>query len=567
MINTSKKHGFVATPHSVVSFLTTWAVRRHTDTVLDLGSGEGVFLVEAFHRLVHLGREEYEATEQLIGVEIAKERYDIASTVLRKHLGRVPSQFYLSDFFATHFTLPQVDAVIGNPPYVRRSNLEGLDAIRRRVVESSALCPNLPALTDLYAYFILFAVSLMKPGARLALVLPTSWLDVDYGVPVKQTLLSQFKLTALILLEGRVFDNVLVRPVLLLAEKSCTSDGHQTAFVRIRRSLPDPCQPDCLFTYPQQHDAEVVLVKQNSLDPSRPWSTLLKTPHAYQMIAQRSDFTTLGSLAETRIGIQTLAGSFFIINEEMRQKLAIPHCYLRPIVLSPRETKRGVIEHSDEVSSRVLFVDLPLSEISDENTRRYIQLAETTEVRIRGKNITVFGYQNVPRIQQARRRPWYNLKTEIVRRGCYPLLLPRRIYKNYVVVWNRANVVTNENFIEVKPKESSYTLPLSAVLNSSCFELMARSHAQLYGGGIYNLNPADVKQLPVLDLRKLSQESLDRLSQMALRFLYEPSTDNKELLDKLVMYEVLQLADSEVTSIREAITELKHISLRVKSDA
>jgi len=53
---TARDLGAVYTPRPVVQFLTTWAIRDPRSTVIDIGAGEGIFLIKAFHRLQKLGR-------------------------------------------------------------------------------------------------------------------------------------------------------------------------------------------------------------------------------------------------------------------------------------------------------------------------------------------------------------------------------------------------------------------------------------------------------------------------------------------------------------------------------
>lgn len=560
-----KLRGFVVTPQPVASFLVNWAVRNPHDVVLDLGVGEGVFLLEAYHRLLQCGAHPTDAPVQLIGTEADTKRYHTTAQFLQSKIGVIPPLFLHSDFFASDLELPLVDVIVGNPPYVRRSNLGDIQKLRERLLHSNLSCVKPTSLSDLYIYFVLHSLGYLKSGGRVALVLPASWLDVGYGMPLKQILLSTFKIQGIILLESRIFRHVLVRPVLLLAEKAEAKTGHKVRFLRFHGEVANTHLLMRAFDNRSQSHCQVMQLSQENLDPQKPWGVYLKTPAVYQDLVERGDLIPLGELAKSRIGIQTLAKRFYILSSEEITRHNIAAKNVKPIVLSPRDLRKAVIELPEEVSNYILFVDQAKEKLDDLAVKEYVEEGEKTIVPIRGKSTTVIGYQNVPRIQQAKRRPWYNLKTDIQRRGCYPILLPRRFYERFVVVWNKAGIVANENFIELKPHQHADLLPLLAILNSSVFELFARSHAQLYGGGVYNLNPANVPTLPVLDIRTLPRLVKDRLSETVRHYLYTPNEQQKDELDTVVLKYAMGLEDSSRAVIQKAVLELKKISLSAKA--
>ena len=51
MKNALKAQGFVRTPPFIAALLARWALRAEADQVLDVGFGEGVFLLESAKRL------------------------------------------------------------------------------------------------------------------------------------------------------------------------------------------------------------------------------------------------------------------------------------------------------------------------------------------------------------------------------------------------------------------------------------------------------------------------------------------------------------------------------------
>lgn len=559
-----KSFGAIATPPGIAKYLVDWAIRSHNDTVLDLGAGEGVFLTEAFRSLSDLGAKAVDALEQLYGVERREEIYREAVRYLTQELGGAPSGLLLANLFDTE--LPFVDAVIGNPPYVRRNSLTEVDAIRDRLTRINLLLGNLDRLTDLYTYFIMYASHFLKPKGRLALVVSSSWLDVHYGADLKRFLMSEFSIRGVVMFEGRVFKDALVKSVLLLAEKKPTAGDGLVRFIRVSNgpsAIPLAENLLAMTTNGDFGNIKVSAIPGEDLDPYSPWGVYLKMPEALVAVLRESAFTNLGKMVESRIGLQTLAGDFYILSRRQLQQAGLPPEYVQPLAFGPREVSSKVLESEGDVRHYVLYVKR-LDGDTPDTVRSYVEDAERRPVTLRGKDEVVTGYQNSPRIQQARRTPWYNLVTEIERRGRYPILLPRRCYGSFIVVWNKSNEVPNENFIELRPRDTNLLLPLLAVLNSSLFEVAVRGYSQLYGGGVYNLNPANVRDLRLPAVNKLSRTALERLQRAYLEFCEETSIQARRRLDESVM----SAFDLETKSslVEQTLVDLRSLSRRAKGN-
>src|SRR5689334_11708787 len=106
-----KPSGFVATPEPIARELVRWAVRRADEKVLDLGAGEGVFLVEVGRRLGELGVAPGELRERVLGVEKDPIRYASAVSILRNVFGVEFSGVHQADLFECDF--PTIGALVG----------------------------------------------------------------------------------------------------------------------------------------------------------------------------------------------------------------------------------------------------------------------------------------------------------------------------------------------------------------------------------------------------------------------------------------------------------------------
>lgn len=554
----NKQSGFIATPTPIARELVRWAVQRPDDKVLDLGAGEGVFLLETARRLSELGATPDTLAAGVLGVEKDPGRYVQAVSALRAAFAAEFTGIHQGDLFECEF--PPLSALVGNPPYVRRAALDDVDAIHNRIQHNDLLLGTIPRLADLYAYFIVYAERFLAPGGRLALVVSSSWLDTRSGIFLKQFLLTRFRLHAVVACETRFFQDALVKSVLLLAEKGTPGESHPLKFVRLTE-FRSGILSEVDEAVEQVEGARFHAVPQTTLGEDVPWSIYLRTPNPYFRVRAKTA-TLLGKLVESRIGIQPLARDFFILSAQRARAEGLDPKHLQHIAYSPRNVTGAIIEDPEQVPHRIFSTRDKRGEM-DPALRTYVERAERAEVPIRGKGHSVVGYQNVPRLQQAGRKPWYNIADEIERRGRYTIFVPRRFYETFVVVWNKAGVIAGENFIELRPKHPDDTLPLLAILNSSFFELMARCHAQQYGGGIFNLNPVDVKRLPTFALPKDAATRaaiVHGFERFAAGEAQEPA---RRALDETIGA-AFGFTESEVEEVRSGIHELRALGTAAK---
>jgi methylase of polypeptide subunit release factors len=546
-----KQSGRVFTPRPLVDSLCRWAVRSPGDRVLDLGVGEGAFALASFERLRELGADEAAAVSQVFGAERDPTVFERAQERMLERLGRILPHVVCADFYDT--PLPNVDAVVGNPPYIRR-HLQG-DPARSRI---AAQANGATGLTDAYCYFLLRACKALQPGGRLAVIVSASWLDMHYGQDLKRLLLAQFRLRALLGFDGQVFKDALVKPVIILAERKA-HDGPVT-FARLRQATPLDLLGDTLVQLAAGQSlphAAVTRVPRAALAPSRPWSSYLKAPDAYADLMAALQLKPLREVSASRIGLQTFAKSFYVLTRVAAERYGVEPAYLAPLAFSPKDVRTPVITQGTQLRHVVFSCDQPEEALRGTGAARYIANGMRQLVRVRGKDEVVRGFHLAPRLARARRRPWYNVRTAIARRGAYDILLPRRVFERYLVVHNQAGVVANEDFIELRPLGGeSIVAPLLAFLNSSFGEFIVRSHAFQYGGGVFNLNPGPVRDLPVIDPAQLSTRQRNQLVDVWTHFVEEFGADSARANLDTAVGEVLALSGGTRRRVSDALALL-----------
>ncbi len=552
--------GSIYTPTDFAEFLATWAVRRPEDHVLDIGIGEGTFVFAAYHRLLELGASNIIAQQQLFGAEIDKSTYskfiESARNINADFLNLKNANFFDVEF-------PLVEAIVGNPPYIRRAYINNVDEIRQSVIKRNLLIGelNMTRLTDMYIYFLLHALPLLKPGGRLAVITSDPWLNVGYGEVFKKYLQEHFRIEMLISLDRRVFEDADVKPVLILATKLESPELEwKVKFIRVKNGLPIGHLQESLSS--RNPDISCSQVRSSELKSFTPWDIHFKAPEVYEEIETHKLMTNMANVAKTGIGIQTLAKEFFVLTAEQANAAQIEKEFLEPLAQSIRYISHPKIDINSEPNYYLFYCDKGKDDLQKTQALEYILQGEASTVEVRGKNFSVVGYHNKERIKKANRNFWYDLKSSLERRGRATILIPRLIYRNFTIVWNVAKFVPGELFIEFLPSLGIDDEVYLAILTSSITELMLRAHAQIYGGGTFNINPGRIKSVPVLNVAPLTYQQRAALKHSYQQYLSD-ETHSRSLIDDLV-YEILELDATKRQRINETLKDLQQLAVSSK---
>ena len=90
------------------------------------------------------------------------------------------------------------DGVICNPPYLKFHDYDNSTYIS---LINTRLNVNLNGFTNIYTLFLLKSIHQLKDGGRLAYIIPSEFLNSDYGVEVKRILLQSGVLRHVIIID------------------------------------------------------------------------------------------------------------------------------------------------------------------------------------------------------------------------------------------------------------------------------------------------------------------------------------------------------------------------------
>lgn len=280
------KFGQHYTSEDLVDVVNAFCIRRGSAVLLDPACGSASFLVRAYHRKAWLdpSLRHDELLRGVFGADIALFAAHLAALNLaardiksdenypfirrgnffevarqvheNRPFCRVPEAFRQDDGsrLPDEIYLPELDAVVGNPPYVRQELLPKRDRARRQAPmttkeELADLVARVwPGLTlsrrsDLHCYFWPCATWRLKEGGWFGFLVSSSWLDVEYGFRLQEWVLQNFRIHAIIESNAEPwFEDARVKTCAVILQR-CSDPAERQAqpvkFVRLDRTLAE----------------------------------------------------------------------------------------------------------------------------------------------------------------------------------------------------------------------------------------------------------------------------------------------------------------------------------------
>ncbi len=609
------------TPPAVAEFLVRWAVRGPEDIVLDPAAGSGTFLVKAYQRLRDLGAEagvrmpdverHRKVLSQLYALDINPFPAHLTAMNLAMRDVRHPvteMNILERDFFKVspgsvayvpyavrtaqgeqrrQVTVPLVDAIVANPPYTRWTEIPDStrEAIQARLGNSLREY-GLTALvrggveTAIYQHFVLHGCDFLKEGARLAMIISSSWLQTDVGVKFAAFVLDHFKVHAIVDIGPRIFPVPIVGYCLILLERS-KDEAVRQATRSLFAYVDKPIAVDELtelVAHPEMFAERlpIQVVAQSSLPRDRKWvEVLFGFPSLDTKIRARTIpvdelyAVTRGNIkycAEKKRGLG--ANEFFYLDDEKVRMRGLAGA-VHPAIPSIRNVHYFSWTRSDWQALRKtgglahLFIcSVPKSRLSSE-VASYVRWGET-QCRTRDEAVCS---ESQACAERARDRThyagWYDLGE--VRDGAFFSSRYAQYRRRFVAL--KTDAALDDDFLVFARKARLRTEQERAVLaclNSSLGQVYVEIQGRTTGGGMASMEVEHASSLRVPDVRTLTGRqvrdlvsALDSLEAAARKQGGAHDRDTEERLSKefddldAAVAEVIGLSGREMKKTKE----------------
>lgn len=372
--------------------------------------------------------------------------------------------------------------LICNPPYVRHHHIANGEKQRLKMRAYAACGVKMNGLAGLYCYFLGLSHTWMAAGGLAGWLIPSEFMDVNYGLPVKRYLLDKVTLLHIHRFDPNdvQFTDALVSSAVVWFRKEAPRTGHKVRFT-YGGSLQRPKLE------------RLVPVEALRRDPK--W-----TRYPMKEEFEELDTPVLGDFFTIKRGLATGDNRYFILSAEEIKRRKLPFEAFRPILPSPRylpENEVAADETGNPVLGRCLFLlDCRLEE--DQVRRKHPALSAYLQ---EGKAQGV-----AERYLCRHRTPWYAQED----RPPAPFVctyLGRSDTKSgrpFRFILNHSRATAANVYLMLYPKEllaraleddPNLKRQLWGFLNAICPQTMLGG-GRVYGGGLHKLEPKELANVP-----------------------------------------------------------------------
>jgi adenine-specific DNA-methyltransferase len=498
-----KKFAQFFTPVAIAELMTKWLLRNENlNTVLEPAFGLGIFSRTLL---------KYKKDIQIKGFEVDNLIFERAK---QEFSGTEKINLLLEDYMCNDWH-NKYDGIICNPPYFKFHDYDNKNILKE--IEKKLQC-NLSGFTNLYTLFLLKSIHQLAPNGRCAYIIPSEFLNSDYGKLVKQYLIKTGTLRHIIVFdfEENVFDDALTTACIILCANDNKTDKVQ--FTNIH-SVNELNKIEKLITDYPDFENNPITYSFSELNPDVKWKTYYQPQNGHKY----KNLVPFSTYAKVVRGIATGANDYFTFNLSKAQKHEIDEKYLLPCICHCVDIKGNNFSFSDfeELKNKDKNVFL-LNAVNakDEQITKYLQKGQAEEID--KKYLT------------ASRNPWYSLEN----RPPAPIWVSVFNRTGLRFVRNNANVSNLTTFHCIYPQtdifsDISLDLLFAYLLTDTARQIF-EDNSREYGNGLQKFEPNDLNKGKMLDLSILSNKIKNKIIDLYRQYNDEMNSNFISEIDYLL---------------------------------
>lgn len=375
--------------------------------------------------------------------------------------------------------------VITNPPYVRHHYISQESKLYLAEVGNKETGISLSGLAGLYCHFILLAHKWLAPKAICGWLIPSEFMDVNYGTAIKEYLLNKVHLLRIhrYAPENSLFSDALVSSCVVWFKNEVLDYDYEVE-----------------FSYGGTHENPIISrqVTKYELLKERKWTRFPEKEIRNDDISE----ITLGDFFDIKRGLATGDNNFFILNQEKIDELGIDMSFFKPILPSPRYLKTDLVNTDGEGKPQIepqyflLDCELPEQEVKDNfpATWDYLQTGiEKTSKKYLCKS----------------RKKWYWQEQRIATRFlCSYMGRGKNNGSPIRFILNLSEAIVTNSYLMLYPKpalQKAISKDPDSVYR--IWEMLKKisgaeieEEGRVYGGGLKKIEPKELAKVPCGDL-------------------------------------------------------------------
>lgn len=361
------------------------------------------------------------------------------------------------------------DGIIMNPPYVRQEKIDDLESlgISKEKLRKNGIYKGLPSTANLYMYFIIKAIDLLKDNGELVVIFPSSWMNARSGQSFNNLLIERTRVEREIHICGEVFEkDALVDVVILKLIKDSTPS-------KIKEIEPEYLEL-----------TEGTLREREGIGHCEEFVLNLSVPFS--------------KYSSVRRGLTTGWNTMFINPKGVDSK---PEECITKIISSPK----AVHGYSTSLAETDDLLMIPQGQMLTDGLQEYItHFAEILSNEKKPKTL----YEKFQISSE-----WYTLN-EIDSNG---ILFSYFVRNDMKFIMNTSNVLARDNFYIIYPEIDRYLM--FALLNNFFTYYQLETIGKKYGAGLLKLQRYDIEKLQFVDVDSISEEDKEKLTSLAKKLV------------------------------------------------
>lgn len=384
---------------------------------------------------------------------------------------------------------PRFNLIICNPPYVRHHHLQNGDKVRLKTLTYHASGMKLSGLGGLYCHFLGLSHAWMADNGIAGWLIPSEFMDVNYGQVMKHYLLSKVTLLHIHRFDPNVvqFGDALVSSAVVWFKKSPPPKNHAARFTFGGTLLAPALSRD---------------VPTNDLAREHKWTRLPTANVRGERTVQ-----TLSDFFQIKRGLATGDNRFFILDAENILSRGLPLELFRPILPSPRYLPDNEVLADENglplLRQRLFLLDTRLSE--ERISERFPALfAYLQDGKTRGIQKRYLCQHRMPWYAQENRPPAPIVCTYLGRSDTKSGRPFRFILNNSVATVANVYLAMYPTPILEQAMKADPTLlhRVWTVLNQMSPDRFF-SEGRVYGGGLHKLEPSELASVEATEIANL----------------------------------------------------------------
>lgn len=488
-----KAKGQFFTPPPVAELMVNWVLDRGAQSLLDPSLGTGIFIRAALIQTEQRGK----GLATVVGYETDRVIAEVAR-MSAKALGFQPPVIRQVDFVTDQFE-DKFDAIVANPPYIRHHAMPYTDDVFAWFDRKCGF--KLSRLTNIYGLFLLKIHLSLSACGRAAVLIPSEFLNADFGVPIKKFLLDTNYFDSVLIFDNNqlVFSDILTTACVVMLDANRVKDKPVRIVHIPDLSVIGKLSNSLLLDTPirEPQNWQELFFSREALQPELKWTSLGRSN------SQRSPkLVPLGEIADVMRGIATGANSFFTLNAEEVEQYGLEEIYLRQCI-----TKASYAPHLD-------FNRNNFDELSSSGKKVYLLYYKGGPISSALRSYIELGEEHGfhERYLTKHREPWFSTE----RREVAPIWITVFGRQGLRFVLNRARIWNLTAFHCIYPKfreEIRLRALMAYLVSYECIE-RAKEELRVYGDGLLKMEPRDVARLPVLNIPELPSDAIEQLTSL-----------------------------------------------------